>query len=126
MKLQLFILILILLIIHNGCQKKHTYYYSIDGKSKMEIEAISDSAAYMQAFVNFHITRKIYRDEKAFYPNVKRKEPVYFTLYNKQEKDITNSVNFLQKDSLEKNAIKRIFRLKNIFLDDAEKSKEIN
>ena len=126
MKLQLSILILILLIIHTGCRKKHTYYYSIDGKSKMEIEEISDSAAYMQAFVNFHITRKLYRDEKAFYPNVKKKEPVYFTLYNKQEKDITNSVNFLQKDSLEKNAIKRISRLKNFFLDEVEKSKEVH
>ena len=92
----------------------------------MEIEEISDSAAYMKAFVNFHITRKLYRDEKAFYPNVKKKEPVYFTLYNKQEKDITNSVNFLQKDSLEKNAIKRISRLKNFFLDEAEKSKEVH
>jgi len=115
-----------LVVCVTACQQKKTYYYSIDGKNKMRIEEVSDSAAYMKAFLSFQIIIKLYEDEKTFSPNILRKKPESFVLLNEQSKDITHTVQFAKKDSLEKSAIRRVKRLKNFFQDKAEKSREVN
>ncbi len=124
--LQAIFTLLLLVICISACKQKKTYYFSVDGKDKMEIEEISDSAAYMKAFFNFQAIIKLYEDEKTFSPNIRRKKPESFALLNGQGKDITHTVQFAKKDSLEKNVIRRIKRLKNFFQDKAEKSREVN
>lgn len=118
--------LLLLVICLTACKQKKTYYYSIDGKYRTKIEEASDSAAYMKAFFNFQVRIKLYEDEHIFSPNILRKKPESFILLNEQSKDITNTIQFAKKDSLEKDIIRRIKRLKNFFQDKAEKSREVN
>ncbi|MFY7839467.1 MAG: hypothetical protein ACOVP7_04280 [Lacibacter sp.] len=125
LKYQLLFSISVLLGLIAGCENKQVYYYSEDGKNKMEIEATSDSAAYMKAFFNFHASKKIYRDEKVVNPGLKRKEPTYFSLLDYKHRDITNKVQFAKKDSLEKRVINKMLNIDNIFLDEIEKTRKI-
>jgi hypothetical protein len=109
-----------------ACKQKTTYYYSEDGKNRMTIEEVSDSAAYMKAFFNFQVSKKLYKDEKAVNPTIRRKEPQTFSLSNHLKQEITTTVQFQKKDSLENSVIHKMKLLPNYFLKKLEDQRKSN
>ncbi|TAF83277.1 MAG: hypothetical protein EAZ51_00985 [Sphingobacteriales bacterium] len=96
-----------------SCQKKKKYYYHEGSKEEKVIEAYSDSAAYLEAYEKFEISKTVYKNMKKTYGNTYLIEPASFELLNDKYEDITYKVNFSNKDSLEKSITKSINELPN-------------
>lgn len=81
------------------------------------IEAKSDSAAYVQAYLNFCIAKKYYYQEFKK-SGAKAGQPLSFRLLTEDSIDISKSVAFLNKKEIEKRIEKRVT------LFEVEKDKE--
>lgn len=122
----LYILTLLFLF---SCSKKdntHNYYYIetyeelsllgdrtyIETSKPDTILAVTDSAAYMEAFRKFTISLKVNSDMLEAYGKVSKK-PLSFQLFNELGNDITNTTFFEDKDRLEKEAVEYFLSQKN-------------
>ena len=96
-----------------SCNMKKKYYYKEDSKEEKIIEEYSDSAAYMKAFQNFEISKKVHSDMKKSLGNFYLDRPTSFELLNDKHEDITYKIVFANKDSLEKACSNSINELPN-------------
>lgn len=71
------------------------------------IKAESDSLAYVKAYLNFCISRKLYNEEFQKSGAIAGR-PISFRLLNDQAIDISRSVTFLNKDQVEKSIEERV------------------
>jgi hypothetical protein len=92
---------------------KKTYSYSEDGKSAEVINAYTDSAAYLEAYQKFIITKKVYQNMKSTGGVVSR-EPQSFMLTDSKGNVISESIFSSNIDSLKKDIYKRIFDMPNL------------
>lgn len=107
-----------------SCQTKKKYYYREGSKEEKVIEAYSDSAAYLEAYKNFEISKKVYNDMKKSFGNSSLSAPVSFDLLNDKHEEITFKVFFANKDSLESNISKMINELPNSIEQSVAKVRE--
>lgn len=121
MKQLLFLLISFSIIIC-GCSVKKKYYYAEDSKEEKLIEAYSDSAAYVESYTNFQISKSVYKQMKAEYGTMGLTEPISFTLYDENHKEIFPLI--LNKDSIENDIEERINKLPNTIAESAQKNRE--
>lgn len=120
----LFSIFIIVSIVLTSCQTKKKYYYREDSKKEKVIEAFSDSAAYLEAYKNFEISKKVYNDMKKSFGNSSLSAPTSFDLLNNKHEEITYTVSFANKDSLEKSISKMINDLPNNVEQSVEKVRE--
>jgi hypothetical protein len=115
----------ILLVATNftSCEIKKKYYYR-EGIKEEVIEAQSDSAAYLEAFKRFLISKKVYDDMKKAYGNTYLTTPISFQVLNEKHEDITHKLSFINKDSLEINLKKTIEGLPNNIEESIIKERE--
>lgn len=73
----------------------------------ISIKAKSDSAAYINAYINFCLARKNYNEEFQKSGTMAGK-PLSFKLLNEKSVDITESLNFMNRKQIEKNIEKRV------------------
>ena len=106
-----------------SCQMKKKYYYH-EGSKEVPIEAYSDSAAYLEAYQKFVISKKVYKDIKKTYGESLLSDPISFELLNDKHEDITYRISFSNKDSLEKNIDKSIENLPNSIEESVNKIRE--
>jgi len=78
------------------------YYYHEDGKEDKLIEASSDSAAYLEAYKDFEISKKSTKNVNETFGGTSLEVPTSFELLNEKHEEITYRINFAKKDSLEK------------------------
>ena len=100
-------------IVLTSCNFNKKYYYKEGTKPERLIEASSDSAAYMEAFQDFEIAKKVYNDMKKSIGNSSLDRPISFELLNDKHEDITYKISFANKDSLEKALANRINEMPN-------------
>ncbi|MEO6731615.1 MAG: hypothetical protein ABIN01_10395 [Ferruginibacter sp.] len=74
------------------------------------IRAISDSDAYLKAYLNFCLAQKLYLKEFKKSGAIAGK-PLSFRLLNEDSVDITQSVSFINKTRLEKRSEKSVTSL---------------
>ncbi len=117
-----FIFSISILLFSCGMNKK--YYYVEDSKEEKLIEAPSDSAAYLEAYTKFQISKKVFRDMKKSMGTISLSEPISFSLLDESRKDITFSISFSNKDSLEKMSENRINELPNTIEETVKKGRE--
>jgi hypothetical protein len=103
---------------------KKKYYYREGSKEEKLLEAYSDSAAYLEAYQNFEISKKVYNDMKKSVGGSYLSEPISFQLLNDKHEDITYKILFANKDSLEKDIIKSINDLPNSLEESETKIRE--
>ncbi len=111
-------------ILFFSCDFNKKYYYVEDSKEEKLIEASSDSAAYMEAYTNFQISKKVYRDMNQSMGTVTLSEPISFSLLDENRKDITFLISFSNKDSIEKSIENRINELPNNIEETVKKGRE--
>ncbi|OLY93512.1 hypothetical protein [Cnuella takakiae] len=102
---------------------KKKYYYS-EGSKEEIIEAYSDSAAYLEAYKKFEISKKVHNDMKKAYGDTYLSAPITFELLNEKREDITYKVSLTKQDSLESNIAKSINNLPNSVEQTAKKIRE--
>lgn len=107
-----------------SCNLKKKYYYKEDNKAEKLMEASSDSAAYMEAFKNFEISKKVYNDMKQSLGSTYLDRPISFELLNDKHEDITYKITFTNKDSLEKTLANSINDLPNDIEASVTKARE--
>jgi hypothetical protein len=107
-----------------GCQTKNKYYYREGSKDEKLIEAYSDSVAYLEAYKNFEISKKVHNDMKKAYGDTYLSTPTSFELLNDKHEDITYKVTFANKDSLENSIAKTINQLPNNIEQTVNKIRE--
>lgn len=120
--LLLFLFSLVTLVL-TSCQTKKKYYYREGSKEEL-IEAYSDSAAYLEAYQKFEISKKVHNDMKKTYGDTYLSAPVSFELLNDKHEDITYKVSLANQDSLENNIAKSINDLPNSIEQTANKVRE--
>lgn len=114
---------IIITILFSSCDNKYKYVETVNEESVLGgtdikekepeiIKAPDDSSAYLEAFQKFCISVKVNKDMKASLGKT-YSTPVDFKLYNDKDQDISNTVNFANKDKKEKEISERIFSLKN-------------
>ena len=108
----LLLILSIATLLMTSCQTKNKYYYR-EGSKEEVIEAYSDSAAYLEAFKIFQISKKVYNDMKTAYGDNYLSAPNSFKLLNDKREDITYKVSFTNQDSLENSIAKTINNLPN-------------
>ena len=108
----LLLILSIATLLMTSCQTKNKYYYR-EGSKEEVIEAYSDSAAYLEAFKIFQISKKVYNDMKTAYGDNYLSAPNSFKLLNNKREDITYKVSFTNQDSLENSIAKTINNLPN-------------
>ncbi|HUC79780.1 MAG TPA: hypothetical protein VMR70_02655 [Flavisolibacter sp.] len=106
-----------------SCQTKKKYYYR-EGSKEEVIEAYTDSAAYLEAYQKFEISKKVHNDMKKTYGDTYLSAPVSFELLNDKREDITYKVSFANQDSLENNVTKSINDLPNSVEQTANEIRE--
>src|SRR5690348_17172939 len=111
-------------LIFIGYKTKRKYYYVEDNKNEELIEAYSDSAAYLEAYKDFVISKKVYNDMQTTVGNTYLSAPVSFQLLNDKHEDITYKIFFTNKDSLESSIEKRINKLPNSIEESITKARE--
>ncbi len=121
--LLLTILIMVTVVL-TSCQMKKKYYYREGSKEEKLIEAYSDSAAYLEAYKNFQISKKVYNEMKKSFGGSSLSEPISFDLLNDKHEEITYKVFFADKDSLENNISKMINDLPNNIQQSVDKARE--
>ncbi|MEY2829380.1 MAG: hypothetical protein RIQ33_1238 [Bacteroidota bacterium] len=107
----------------SSCNFNKKYYYKENSKAEKLIEASSDSAAYLEAFKNFEISKKVFNDIKKSLGSSGLEAPISFELLNEGHENITYKISFANKDSLEKAIVKRINHLPNSFESSVAKAK---
>lgn len=123
----------ITLLILTSCNNYKNYKYieiaeeeglsgrkSIVEKSEKTIRAVSDSAAYIAAFRDFMITKKIREDMFEAYGST-TSTPLRFKLFNSEGIDITNQVSFIDKEFLENKLKDEIFAKENSMLESRDR-----
>jgi hypothetical protein len=115
-----FIMTLILI----GCQTKRKYYYVEDNKDEKLIEAYSDSEAYLEAYKDFVISKKVYNDMQTTLGNTDLSAPISFRLLSDKHEDITYKIFFTNRDSLENGIEKSINKLPNNIEQSVAKVRE--
>lgn len=115
-----FLFIISILLFSCGMNKK--YYYVEDSKEEKLIQASSDSAAYVEAYTNFQISKNVHMQMKAEYAIFDRKEPVSFILFDANHIEIFPSFN--KKDSIEESIEKEISSMPNNVAEGAQKFRE--
>jgi len=123
-------------IAFSSCDNKKSYKYievvEEDGllggtntkeKEPKEIKAPNDSAAYLDAYQSFCISKKVNRDMQASLGKV-YSTPLKFKLLNEKGQDIAYSVLFSDKDKKEKEIEEQIFSMKNNIQESVNNSKK--
>jgi len=117
------LLFLIAVFTFASCQKKYTYVEKVreasvfgcsseKDKDETVIVAASDSAAYLEAFQNFCISKKVYQD--MLVRGMKDVSvPLSFKLYNEQGIDISD-IMFATRADKEKEISDIIFGMENV------------
>lgn len=136
MKRILFFLIMLSMILFESCEFKKSYKYieiiseesvfggtNIKEKDPKTIMAVSDSAAYLEAYQTFCISQKVNNDMKESMGKT-YSTPLRFKLLDKEKNDVTNSVFFENKEKLEKEIENRIFSMTNSIKESVDKIKE--
>jgi hypothetical protein len=103
---------------------KKKYYYREGGKEEKLIEASSDSAAYLEAYKYFEISKKVHSDMKKSMGSTYLSAPITFELLNDKHEDITYKVSLANKDSLENSISKTINDLPNSIEQSVSKIRE--
>lgn len=109
-------------ILFFSCGMKKKYYYVEDSKEEKIIEADSDSAAYLEAYTSFVISKKVYEEMKGEYGATGLSEPTIFSIFDENHKEIYPS--FISKDSIEKDIEIRINKMPNNLAESSKKSLE--
>ena len=117
-----YLLIFFFSILLFSCGMDKKYYYVEDSKEEKLIEASSDSAAYIEAYTTFQISKNVHQQMKAEYSTFTRSEPMSFTLYDVNHKQIFPF--FHQKDSIEKAIENEIISMPNNVAEGAQKFRE--
>ena len=117
-------IIIVLTFLLTSCNTKKKYFYKQDNKDETIIEEYSDSSAYMTAFQNFEISKKVYNDMKKSLGTTTLESPTSFELLNDKHENITYRISFLNKDSLENACAKSINQLSNNIEKSVTKSRE--
>ena len=111
--------LLISIVILASCEQKKDYVYletymktDRAGTTPQEarpvtISAVSDSAAYLQAYVHFSLAKRFYNEEFQKSGTLSGK-PISFRILNENSEDITNKISVMNKDSLERRLQKRV------------------
>ena len=86
---------------------------SIQEEEPKEIKAVSDSAAYLEAFKTFTISSKVSRDMIETYGTM-NSSPVKFLLLNDKAQDISKTVYFIDKSLREKEIIDQFYSMGNM------------
>jgi hypothetical protein len=73
----------------------------------LEVKAISDSDAYLKCYLNFCLATRFYNEEFQKSGTISGK-PLSFRILNENSEDITESIMFMYKDSLEKNIERKV------------------
>jgi hypothetical protein len=120
----LFIVSLLLMLFLASCQMKKKYYYREGTKEEKLIEAYSDSSAYMEAYKNFAIAKKVYNDMKKSFGGSSLDIPKSFELLNDKHLEITSKIFFAHKDSLENDMSYIIDKLPNNIEQSVTKARE--
>ena len=125
--------IVVILGILTSCQNKYKYVEIVDKESilngtkeikeEKEIKASNDSTAYLEAFTNFCISKKVNNDMKEAM-GVGSIKPIKFKLLNGKNEDITNSIFFANKKKREDEIKKQIFSQENTFKKSKNQSTE--
>jgi hypothetical protein len=115
---------IIAIIVLTSCESNKKYYYREGSKAEKLIEAPSDSAAYLEAFKNFVISKKVYNDMKKSFGSSYLSEPLSFDLLNDKHEEITYKVFFASKDSFENGISKMINDLPNNIENSVAKVRE--
>ncbi len=133
---------LLITSILTSCDMKKTYNYAeiveenYQGKKETKeknfetFKATSDSAAYLEAYQNFCISLRAYKNVNenvqqrlgtgsGFFTEI----PIKFKLYNDKNEDITYSVFFADKDKREKEITEMILSLGNTIQKSIEEKK---
>lgn len=124
MRYLVFIFLALLSVLTFSCNINKKYYYQENSKDEKEILASSDSAAYLEAYQNFQISKKVYNNMKESLGSTYITEPLSFTLYNEKHEDITYKVTFENYEQLKKEIENRILGLKNSLGESIQKSRE--
>ena len=119
----LLIICFLIMIALQSCTMKK-YYYKEDDKEEKVIEEKSDSAAYMNAFQKFTISKKVHNDMKKSFGHTYVPEPLSFALLDNTHKQITSQISFANRDSLERACINKINELPNTIEVSAVKLRE--
>ena len=110
-----------------GCNVKKKYTYKEDLKDTKIIEAYSDSAAYIEAYESFLISKKVYNEMKEQYGKIGTiglSEPINYSLYNEKGEDIKYSIKISKKDSLDSAIEVRINGLPNNIAESVKRIRE--
>lgn len=114
-----------ILFLHISCTNKNKYYYVEGNKKEKIIKAYSDSAAYLEAYKEFEISKKVFNDmEKSFGGSSLSAPPIRFNLLNSKHEDITYKVSFYNKNILEDSISKMINKLPNNIEESLKKVRE--
>lgn len=124
MKQLVFSIFFSLCLVALGCNHDKKYYYKEDSKAEKEILATSDSVAYLEAYQNFQISKKVYNNMKESLGGTYITEPMSFTLYNDKHEDITYKVSFENYEQRKKEIETQILGLKNSLGESVQKSRE--
>lgn len=131
-----FTLVLIITVILQSCENPKFYQYvevvkeeslfgRVDEKEKepITLKAISDSAAYIEAYEDFCISLKVNSDMKESIGKVYT-TPIKFKLINEEGEDIADNVDFSDKELIENAIRSKIFLLRNTIKESIDKSKK--
>ena len=120
MRIKLFISVLILCSCSGKDYKEYRYiekFMKTNGLSSAPadqtpiiITAVSDSDAYLKAYLNFCVSHKVYKREFEKSGTIAGK-PISFKLLNENSKDIAPTISFLNKDILEKEIERKVSRI---------------
>jgi hypothetical protein len=88
-----------------------------------EITAVSDSAAYLEAFKTFTISSKVSKDMIETYGNM-NSSPVKFLLLNEKAQDISKTVYFIDKSLREKEIIDQFYSMGNMVKANYDRTNE--
>ncbi len=126
---------LILLFFLISCKSKYTYVeqvreadligsgFSYKDKEPVIIEAENNNEAYKQAYTKYCISKKVAKDMKEAYNY--NTSPISFKILNDKQEDISKRINFIAKDSIEREIDKSIGDLKTNIKESNAKQKEI-
>ncbi len=109
----------IAILLFASCERKREYVYvesfmktDKSGTTPREgrpvtFNAESDSAAYLNAYLQFALAKRFYKEENQKSGTLSGK-PISFKVLNDDAKDITEKVSFMNKDSLKREIQTRV------------------
>ena len=136
MRKHLLLIFILALILLESCESKKSYKYievinnesvlsgpGIKEKEPKIIKAVSDSAAYLEAYRYFCVSQKVNLEMKESIGKV-YSTPLRFKLIDNDGNDITNLVFFEKQDSLKKNIKDIVFSMNNSIKESIGKNKK--